>query len=53
MDQEIIRFSVIMPLYNKAAYVEKGIRSVLEQTYPHYELIVVNDGSKDNSAEIA
>ena len=53
MDQEIIRFSVIMPLYNKAAYVEKAIRSVLEQTYPHYELIVVNDGSKDDSAIIA
>ena len=53
MDQEIIRFSVIIPLYNKGAYVEKGIRSVLEQTYSHYELIVINDGSKDNSAVIA
>ncbi len=53
MDQEMIRFSVIVPLYNKAAYVEKAIRSVLEQTYPHYELIVVNDGSKDDSAVIA
>ena len=53
MDQEIIRFSVIMPLYNKGAYVEKAIRSVLEQTYPHYELIVVNDGSTDNSAVVA
>ena len=52
MAQEIIRFLVIMPLYNKAAYVEKAIRSVLEQTYPHYELIVVNDGSKDDSAVI-
>ncbi len=53
MDQEIIRFSVIMPLYNKGAYVEKAVRSVLEQTYPHYELIVVNDGSTDDSAVIA
>ena len=53
LDQEIIRFSVIMPLYNKGAYVEKAIRSVLEQTYPHYELIVVNDGSSDDSAVIA
>ena len=53
MDKEIIRFSVIMPLYNKGAYVEKAIRSVLGQTYPHYELIVVNDGSTDDSAVIA
>ena len=53
MDQEIIRFSVIMPLYNKGTYVEKAIRSVLGQTYPHYELIVVNDGSTDDSAVIA
>lgn len=53
MDQKVMTFSVIMPLYNKAPYVEKAIRSVLEQTYPHYELIVVNDGSTDTSAVIA
>jgi len=41
-----------MPLYNKAPYVEKAIRSVLAQTFQEFELIVVDDGSKDNSLEI-
>ena len=45
-------FSVIIPLYNKAAYVEKAIQSVLTQTFQEFELIVVNDGSLDNSLEV-
>lgn len=46
-------FSIIIPLYNKAPYVEKALRSVAAQTFSDYELIVVDDGSKDESASVA
>lgn len=48
-----MRFSVIIPLYNKAPYVAKAIGSVLAQTFADYELVVVDDGSRDESAAIA
>jgi len=44
--------TVVIPLYNKEQYINKCINSVLEQTYPHFEICVVNDGSSDNSARI-
>ena len=48
-----MRFSVIIPLYNKALYVAKAINSVLLQTFTDYELVIMDDGSSDNSYEIA
>lgn len=48
-----MKFSVIIPLYNKAPYVHKALESVCAQTYRDYELIVINDGSTDNSAIVA
>lgn len=46
------RFSVIVPVYNVENYLEECITSVLNQTFSDYELILVDDGSVDNSLKI-
>ena len=48
-----MKFSVIIPLYNKAPYARKALESICAQTCRDYELIVINDGSTDNSAIVA
>lgn len=48
-----MRFSIIIPLYNKAPYVAKALESVAAQTWRDFEVIVVDDGSTDGSADIA
>ncbi len=40
--------SIIIPVYNGSNYLERAIRSAINQTYPNIEIIVVNDGSDDN-----
>ena len=45
-------FSVIIPVYNKERHIGNTIKSVLNQSYTDYELIIINDGSTDGSEEI-
>ena len=47
-----MRFSVIIPLYNKAPYVKKALESVFMQSFRDFELVVVDDGSSDDSMSV-
>ena len=46
-------FSVIIPLYNKENYIEETIKSVLNQSFNDFEVIIVDDGSTDDSLKLA
>lgn len=45
-------FSVIIPTYNRSKFLKIAVRSVLEQSLPDYELIIVDDGSNDNTKKL-
>ena len=47
-----MRFSVIVPVYNSEKYLNKCFESIINQTNQDFELLIINDGSPDNSQEI-
>lgn len=52
MQQESKKVSIIIPCYNQSKYVEEAINSALSQTYKNTEIICINDGSTDESAQV-
>lgn len=46
------RVTICMPAYNAEKYIEKTLKSILRQTYQNWELVIVDDGSKDNTNRI-
>ncbi len=51
-DQVMVRFSILMPVYNREKYVRQAVDSVLGQTFTDYEMFAIDDGSTDGSAEL-
>ncbi|EQC69292.1 glycosyl transferase [Streptococcus sp. HSISB1] len=47
-----MKFSIIVPAYNVAQYIEECVESVLNQDYDNYEVIIVDDGATDETPQI-
>lgn len=52
INDENLLISIIIPVYNAEKYIEQCLNSIKNQTYNYFEVILVNDGSKDNSENI-
>ena len=51
-NMEQIKVSVIVPVYNVEKYLDRCITSILKQTHPDFELLLIDDGSRDSSGNI-
>ena len=45
-------FSIVIPLYNKEKFIKNTLQSVLNQTFSDFEIIIINDGSTDQSEQM-
>ena len=52
MSNSIPYFSVVIPTYNREKFIKTAIDSVLNQSFEDFELLIVDDGSKDNTRSI-
>jgi glycosyltransferase involved in cell wall biosynthesis len=50
MDKPLV--SIVLPVYNAGVYLKEAIQSILDQTYTNFELIIINDGSTDDSEKL-
>lgn len=50
-DNEIF-ISIIIPVYNTGKYIEECLESLINQTFKNFEIIIIDDGSKDNSLNV-
>ena len=48
----MVKVSVIMPVYNSEKYIRRCLNSILNQTFQDFEIILIDDNSKDNSLKI-
>jgi len=50
---EPVQVSILIATYNRASLLMQSLSSILGQTYPHWEVVLVDDGSSDNTWEVA
>ena len=48
----MVKISVVIPVFNKGFILNETLNSVLQQTFTNFEIIIINDGSTDNSLEV-